>query len=348
MRKLKQKYKIGLCGNLSGTIPKMGGQTIKTRNILEVLEKEFGKEEIIITNTYKWNKKPFKIIRNTLSMYFKCDNIVMMPAENGLRLFGPLFTLLKKIKKRKIFYVVIGGWLHEYTKKHKMVKKCLKSYDGIFVETNSMINNLEKQGFDKVYQVPNFKNITPIHKDNIMDSYSAPFSVCTMSRVMYEKGIEDAINAVIEVNNKLGKTEYKLYIYGQIEANYEKRFKKIIDKSPDYISYVGVVPSNETVDVLKNYYLLLFPTFYEGEGFPGTLLDAFAAGVPVIATDWHYNREVLPEKCGYIYNSKEETLSTILQSYIENDITEVKRNCLCEAEKYIPSKASRVLIERLR
>jgi glycosyltransferase involved in cell wall biosynthesis len=40
---------------------------------------------------------------------------------------------------------------------------------------------------------------------------------------------------------------------------------------------------------------MLFPTTWMGEGFPGVILDALACGVPVIASDWNMNREVVIE-----------------------------------------------------
>jgi glycosyltransferase involved in cell wall biosynthesis len=47
--------------------------------------------------------------------------------------------------------------------------------------------------------------------------------------------------------------------------------------------------------VLRDYFALLFPIYYIGEGFAGTAIDAFSAGVPVIASDWKYNSEVIKE-----------------------------------------------------
>lgn len=56
-----------------------------------------------------------------------------------------------------------------------------------------------------------------------------------------------------------------------------------------------MVPFNQSTEVLKNYDALLFPTYYEGEGFAGTIIDAFAAGLPVIASDWKYNSEIIKQ-----------------------------------------------------
>ena len=47
---------------------------------------------------------------------------------------------------------------------------------------------------------------------------------------------------------------------------------------------------------------MIFPTYYVGEGFPGTIIDAFSSGIPDIATDWRYNSEIVQNgKTGYIY-----------------------------------------------
>lgn len=48
---------------------------------------------------------------------------------------------------------------------------------------------------------------------------SEPLPLCTFSRVMKEKGIEDAVNAVKSVNKYFGRVVYTLDIYGQVDSN---------------------------------------------------------------------------------------------------------------------------------
>ena len=52
---------------------------------------------------------------------------------------------------------------------------------------------------------------------------------------------------------------------------------------------------------MQDYFVLLFPTNYEGKGFAGILIDAYSAGVPVIAYDWKYNAERVNETVGGVY-----------------------------------------------
>jgi glycosyltransferase involved in cell wall biosynthesis len=52
---------------------------------------------------------------------------------------------------------------------------------------------------------------------------------------------------------------------------------------------------------LADYDVMLFPTFHEGEGFPGVLIDAAFAGLPAIVTAWHANAEVITDGVnGYV------------------------------------------------
>ena len=52
---------------------------------------------------------------------------------------------------------------------------------------------------------------------------------------------------------------------------------------------------------LVNYDLMLFPTRYYTEGLPGTIIDAYIANLPVIATEWKHAREFIKDgETGFI------------------------------------------------
>ena len=39
--------------------------------------------------------------------------------------------------------------------------------------------------------------------------------------------------------------------------------------------------------------LYLFPTYYDRKGVAGTLMVAMATGIPVVVSDWKYDREIV-------------------------------------------------------
>lgn len=167
--------------------------------------------------------------------------------------------------------------------------------------------------------------------------------VCTFSRVMKEKGIGDAITAVCSVNSILGFNAFRLDVYGKVDGDQVEWFDSLIRNVPGYINYKGLVPYDETTKIIKNYFALLFPTYYDGEGFAGTLIDALAAGVPVIASDWKYNSELVVDKVtGIIFETRntDDLIKKLLWVY-EHQIVwnNMKEQCLHRAFDYIPKKA---------
>lgn len=277
----------------------LNGQTVKTKIVTKEIVKELGKKEVSCIDTHGGVKALISAFRHALIALKYHKNIIIMPAENGLRIFAPLLVLLNLLFHRKLHYVVIGGWLPEFLKKRKKLTKALMSFDGIYVETNTMRKALEAQGFNDVYVMPNFKDLNILKESELVYHHTEPYRLCTFSRVMKEKGIEDAVNAVKTVNEHFGRIVYTLDIYGQVDSAQTEWFNELKSTFPLYIKYGEFVPFDKSVEVLKNYFALLFPTYYEGEGFAGTLLDAMAAGVPVIASDWRYNPEIVNEKTGY-------------------------------------------------
>ena len=316
----------------------LNGQTIKTKSVTTELEKQLGTDQVIKIDTHGGAKALPKITIQLITAFKNCKNIIIFPAHNGIKVFVPLCNAINKVFHRKLHYVVIGGWLPILLQKHKRLSETLKSFYGIYVETKTMKKALVEQGFFNILVMPNFKKLNILEESQLIYQHSEPYKLCTFSRVMKEKGIEDAVSAVKIVNTHFGRTVYTLGIYGEVDSSQMEWFDDLINNSPSYVKYGGLVPYDKSVEVLKDYFALLFPTYYEGEGLAGTLIDALAAGVPVIASDWRYNAEIINERTGYVYPVQDNgALVDILVDVAENPslLLSKKQGCLEEAKKYM-------------
>lgn len=338
--------KVAVVGHLNPGKSAADGQTVKTRTLLTELQKYFGAQNVAWIDTHNWRAKPLRLFSRCFSVFKSTENVIMLPAQNGLTLLTPVFVVLRHIFNRRLFYIVIGGWLPSFLEKHKWLCSFLRYYEVIFVETSTMADKLAVLGLDNIRVMPNFKSLTIVSENHLRISDADVLRVCTFSRVMREKGIEDAIEAVVKANTRLNTELFHLDIYGAVEESYSERFSEIIADSPNYINYKGVVAHDNVVEVLRNYYLMLFPTFYEGEGFAGTILDAFSSGLPVIASDWRYNAEIINRGTGSIFPVRDtDALTEILVYYAKNrsEVFEMRKNCVREAVKYTPAVALRDL-----
>ena len=291
------------------------GQTVKTRNLYNELKKE-GKE-IQTIDTQCWKKRKYRFFKEIVKSFFKSKKIVLVVASNGAKILVPLLVFLKKFHKVQIYYCAVGSWLDVRIDKNIILRHCCKKIDTIFVETEELKSNLSIKGYNNVKKMYNFKNFNSIVTDNKSNYEYKHF--CTFSRVMKEKGIEDAIYAINELNCT---EEEKIYldIYGPIEKSYEQDFKKLINNQNGYIRYIGNINPEDSIKYISKYYMLLFPTRYIKEGLPGTIIDSYNAGVPIISSNWNSAEEfVKNNETGLIYEfgNKEELKKKILYA-IEN------------------------------
>lgn len=341
--------KICVIGHFAFGKELLNGQTIKTKIVTSELERQFGIDEVVKVDTHGGIKVLPKLIFSTLKAFRECKNIIILPAYNGIKLIVPLCHVLNSVYKRKLHYAVIGGWINEWLDNHLLIEKMLKKFSGIYVETKAMKRKLINRGLVNTDVMANFKNVQILSNSELVYSYKAPYKMCTFSRVMKEKGIEDAVDAVLRINNEYGIEFVHLDIYGQIDNQQGEWFNHLKGKFTKSVQYKGLVPFDKSVEVLKEYHALLFPTYYEGEGFAGTLIDAMAAGVPVIASDWRYNSEVVVQnKTGVLIETQNQLqLCDAIKKSFEEDWNTMKHFCIEEAQKYSPEKAIQVLIDRL-
>lgn len=332
----KLKMKIGIIGAFGFDTLDTGGQPVKTRALYHGLTERYGRQNIEFVETMGWKKKPLKVLKHFFEVANKCDCLIMLPAENGLGVFVTLLMLYKN--NRKIYYDVIGGWLPTFIERKKRICKLLQQFNGIWVETAQMQKDLEALGLNNVTIIPNFKDLNILKENEMNYNYEYPLPVCTFSRINKGKGIEDAINAVTAINQKYGKIIYKLDIYGAIGEEYVDEFKKMRSNFPEYISYKGIVPADKSVETVKQYFLLLFPTRFYTEGIPGTLIDAYCAGVPVISALWLNYVGVFENEVtgyGYPFGDVEQFEKQLEYAAVNIEkINMLKKNCLCKAHLF--------------
>ena len=329
----------------------LNGQTIKTKTVTSELEKQLGIEQVIKIDTHGGVKKLPIIIIKMIMAFIQCENIIIFPAHNGVRIFVPLCNKINLLYKRKIHYCVIGGCLPSMIEDNRSLTKELKKITTIFVETRTMKKQLLNKGFSNVSILKNFKNIEVFAEPKQCLNKSKEISFCTFSRVMREKGIEQAVNAINQIEEEYPEWDIKLDIYGQIDTEQTQWFEKINASFPKNIRYMGAVLYDESVQTIEKYTFLLFPTLFFTEGIPGTIIDAFASGTPVIYSKWESADDILEDgKTGISYEFGDYNgLLEAIRKGINNlmNYGELSLNCKNEAQKYMPEVAIRPLLKQL-
>ena len=339
--------KIAIIGHFGGNENILDGQTIKTKILYDEL-KNATDWDIRKVDTYYKSKKPIKLLIESIITLVSTRDVIVLLSGNGMKFYFPLLSFFAKVFRTRVYHDVIGGNLDTYVQKYPKFKSYLNSFKANWVETELLKRKLEENGVYNCKVIPNFKrlDIAEIRSEK----YEEPYRFCIFSRVMKEKGIEDAIEAIQHINAEESRETCKLDIYGRIDESYKERFESLMDKVTPAVRYMGMIPYDESVKAISGYYALLFPTYWNGEGFPGTIVDAFSAGLPVVATDWNCNAEIIDnEKNGIIYPSgKIKNLIDAIKWMISADnIVDMKRNCIESAKKYQPESHINEIVDEI-
>lgn len=334
------KRKLFVIGHFGFGKELLNGQTVKTRILSDELKRQLGDDEVICVDTHGSKLKLIKTLLSLFGIAKRVENAVMLPAHNGVKILTPILLQLRRMYGVKLHYVVIGGWIPEMVKKNPSLCEGLKKFDGIYVETNTMKRAMEEQGFCNIFVMPNFKGLRALSREELVYAEQSPLKLCTFSRVMKEKGIEEATNAVKDINSNESKTVFELDIYGQIDPDQTEWFRSLESEFPSYIKYRGQVDYDGSIDTIKDYFALLFPTKFYTEGIPGTIIDAYCAGVPVLSSKWESYGDVVKEnKTGYCYefdNYQELVLKLRQMADDPKAFNKMKTVCLEESKKFKP------------
>ena len=96
-----------------------------------------------------------------------------------------------------------------------------------------------------------------------------------------EKGLDVLLDAFDQVCAAPDRAErIDLHVYGSIPIGLAGRVRR----TPDVVAH-GVLPHGELHAELRRRDVLVFPSRYGFEGIPGAIMEAFMAGLPVIASD---------------------------------------------------------------
>ena len=343
------RYKIGVCGAFNSKAPSGGGQVIKTRIFSNELEKQLGALYRIDT-IGSINK--IMLIPRLFYALVVCQNIVILPAQSALGVESRFLRYLNIFFHRGLHYVVIGGWLQNFLQSRSAILRALTHFDGIYVETNTMKKSLVEMGLTKVWYLPNFKDLTILREDQVRQDFKEPYELVMFARVTEKKGTGDAVNIINRINSEYGREVFTLDIYGPIDSSDIPWFENLKKSFSNCIHYKGVVDYNKTVEVLASYFALLFPTKYYTEGIPGTIIDSFAAGLPVISSKWKSFSDVVQDGfsgIGFDFGNVEAFYNTLVD-VVNNPVllNSMRKNCITAAYKFTPKEALEVLRKNLK
>lgn len=324
----------------------LDGQTIKTRNVFEMLKLAPYCDDPTFFDTESFKQSKLNLFKMFLAVW-KTDKLVYVPAHNNLKYFFPFIYLISVLRGISINYVVVGGWLADFIKNKPLHKFLLPRIDLILPQTADLTKRLQEEyGFNNVMTFPNFRihNFEPLEGKLNHGHLKLVF----MARVRKMKGIDVIFEAIDHLRLVHGEQlQLSVDFYGPIFKDDQEYFEQMVNKYHE-VSYKGKLDPSEIYGVLSKYDALLLPTKYYTEGFPGSVLDAYISGIPVVVTDWQYSREFVGnEVSGLIskWDSKEDFIKKVGTIYNDRELLYSMKNGAIEYGRKFSMESAMTMLE---
>ena len=320
---MKKKYLI--IGPAPNKDPKTHGGTPVLLNQLLSYLKDKDRDFIFIQTIYFGEKKRVSNYIYVLYMLFKSikkvDIVMINVSSTGAYFLAPVVLFISKIFKKKFVFRRFAGNCIELYESSSLWKRKLMDYiinyaDILLYEPKYLVDYFSKKSA-RVYWFPNSRI-----KSNIIRDTARPYQkkFIFLGEVRQGKGVDE----ILKASESLDET-YTIDIYGTM--HYDSKYTKDLFNKYVNVNYRGVLNHDDVYQKLSEYDVLLLPSYQEG--YPGVIIEAFAVGLPIIATNLSSIKEMTDKKCSILIDSKNvEQLVNAIKVFNESNFEEYSRNSL--------------------
>ena len=183
-----------------------------------------------------------------------------------------------------------------------------------------------------------FQNFRSKESKEIEFTLSEKLNIVFMARINKMKGID----MIFELGDYIMKSnlidKIKISFYGPVYKEDKSYFFDNIKKYP-FMKYHGILEVDQIDYTLRPYDIMLLPTHYFTEGLPGSIVDAYFSGLPVVVTKWKYSKEFVDHgKTGIIipFENGQDELNCCVKEFINNkdSLLLMKRHALDKSKDY--------------
>lgn len=221
----------------------------------------------------------------------------------------------------------------------------------VIPEGQGVLNDLKNGGITKKpMRVLGYGNVMGVDMEQFspdrfsVKKYPDVFTFVFVGRIVGDKGINELVEAFVKLHDKHKNT--RLVLVGKYEHNLDPvsdKTRKLIDTNEGIVA-CGPKYGDDLLQMYVDADCFVMPSYREG--FPNTVLEAGAMGLPSIVTDINGSREIIEnEKNGLIVPSKN---ANALYDAMERMLTDDKARGIMKsnARSMIASRFERGFVQK--
>ena len=252
--------------------------------------------------------------------------LVISP-QSALIVASSLWVICK-IARRPMALRLTGGDLNLVYDKYSVLARWIADRTWIrcarvYVETQQIYRAFE--GRPNFRWLPNVRNIeapVAVRRDKVN-------KIIFMARLEPDKGLVEVLEACRHLPEQC-----HLQVFGPGMSHTDF---SLFENHPR-ATYGGVLDPAEVPRALSEHDLMVFPSYFTSEGYPGVIVEAFQCGLPVIATKWRSVPELVRhEENGLLVEPRSAVAVQVAIERLLDDPALYRRLCKgakCQGEKF--------------
>jgi glycosyltransferase involved in cell wall biosynthesis len=307
--------------------PPIGGATVLFKQLVDDLHDQ-SDVSIDLVNTARTDAdavfgnltKALQVTAKVFTLMPRVDVVSFHGTIGGVCLYAPVLLLLAAIFKKPVVIRIFGGWIaHWHCQSNALVKWCfwhsVLRAQRVLLETKSAVEYFSKLAPGRIVRFPNSRRRICAPKVTLVGSSARRFIY--VGQVREEKGVRFLIS--IEQDLAPGVS---IDVYGPLLDDFTPQ-----DFQGERVTYKGVIDGAKVVPLLTGYDALVMPTYCKTEGYPGVIIEAYLAGIPVIVTRIGAIPEIVDESGGvFVSPQSGAELSAAINQLADNS-SEYVRLC---------------------
>lgn len=275
----------------------------------------------IIKTWHGESRRLEKVLHATKTLYDvllrikKYEVIILFACQRAVLFFCPAINLICKYFRKPWVLRKFGGNFDILYKNSSFLKKAfirhfILSANLSLFESKREVDFFKKQlNTSSVNWHPNSRSME--NKSKYLKNRKFCRSFIYLGRVTTTKGIKEIVKASDLIDENI-----KIDIYGTLGDDINQTLFENYPK----VNYCGVVSPDLVLETMKNYDALLLPTYFEREGYPGVIIEAYSIGIPVIATKWKAIPEIVDDSSGILIEpGNTQSLKLAMQKLVEDN-----------------------------
>ena len=311
-----QPLRILIIGSLP---PPLGGTAVSLKHLVDHLVAD-SNLDVQVTNTsgiqgnmltglFRFVRTMFKLLLSAV----RVDIMTLHCASTALPFFGLFVLGVARLLRRPLIVRKFAGfdYMDLGALKGRLAHFVVRHADLYLAQTKWLVQLAKERGVSRVKWYPTSRPM-PVGREPLSRSEKPRCRrFVFMGHVNNVKGVRE----ILGIDGQLSDS-VSVDVFGPFTGTVSEKDFDACKR----VRYMGMVNPDQVISTLAQYDALLLPTYHPGEGYPGVIIEAYAAGLPVICTRWRALPEIVDDISGILIPTRDpDALLSAMNQLVGDD-----------------------------